>query len=179
MNFKRKFQVCLAFSSRFLVIVFSALHLAYFNGYPTSAQPQFAVTNTVLFQQIMIAWALISATIPNTKAFMKSFSMGMGFAEGFGDSTNDSHSYPLQSLSNRPTTRSKRHARISSQYEGHERTKAGNGQTVLRPDLADHFSAVIPRGNSVDHDEDAHSIGKSSSQELIITKQVQWGIYHE
>ncbi|KAH6643425.1 hypothetical protein BKA67DRAFT_632884 [Truncatella angustata] len=179
MTMKRKFQVSLAFSFRFIVVIFSALHLAHFNEYPSSAQPQFAVTKTLLFQQTMVAWALISATIPNLKAFMRSFSMGMGFAQGFGDSTNDSHSYPLQSLSNRSTARSQRHMRAPRQHDDQGRDEDHDGGPVLRPDIANHFSAITHRERSVEHDDDTHSIGKSSSQELIITRKVQWGIEYE
>lgn len=178
MTIKRKFQVCLAFSFRFPLIVFAVLHLAYFNQYPSSEQPQFAVTNAVLFQQTMNSWALISATIPNLKAFMKSFSIGMGFAQGFEDSTNDSHNYPLQLLSERSTTRSnRRHVGMSSQNS--DTHSPSDEQPVLRPDTANHFSAIIHRESNVKHDDDAHSTGKSSSQELIITRKVQWGVEYE
>ncbi|GFP60301.1 hypothetical protein TASIC1_0017006300 [Trichoderma asperellum] len=75
MSFSRKCQVAMVFSFRLLLIALSVTHLVYFDKYPTSAQPQFAIASSLLFQQVMIVWSLISATVPNMKNFLKSFSI--------------------------------------------------------------------------------------------------------
>jgi hypothetical protein len=101
MQFARKCQVVMAFSSRLLLIALSALRLAYFGKYPTSPQPQFAVTNSLLFQQAVIVWSLISATLPNMKSFLESFSIDMGSLPTMDVSGRESSGgYPLQSLGN-------------------------------------------------------------------------------
>lgn len=102
MSFARKCQVAMVFSFRLLLIALSISHLVYFDKYPTSAQPQFAVASSLLFQQVMIVWSLISATVPNMKNFLKSFSIGMGFPLPPDLSWYESNqSYQLQSLESR------------------------------------------------------------------------------
>ncbi|KAF6530300.1 hypothetical protein HZS61_001612 [Fusarium oxysporum f. sp. conglutinans] len=76
-SFARKCQVVTAFSFRIPLIAISSVHLAYSQTYPSSLEPQFAVTNTLICQQVMIAWSLISATTPNLKNFLKSFSIDL------------------------------------------------------------------------------------------------------
>lgn len=102
MSFKRKLQVVLAFSFRLPLVVLSGLHLAYFSSYPSAEEPQYAITDSLLIQQVTIVWSIISATIPNIKNFLKSFSLGMGFPVAF-DITGygSSNAYPLQALGNR------------------------------------------------------------------------------
>lgn len=102
MSFIRKCQVAMVFSFRLLLIALSVSHLVYFDKYPTSAQPQFAVASSLLFQQVMIVWSLISATVPNMKNFLKSFSIGMGFPLPPDLSWYESNqSYQLRSLESR------------------------------------------------------------------------------
>ncbi|KAM0518879.1 hypothetical protein ACHAPE_003869 [Trichoderma viride] len=102
MSFIRKCQVAMVFSFRLLLIALSVCHLIYVDKYPTSAQPQFAVASSLLFQQVMIVWSLISATVPNMKNFLKSFSIGMGFPLPPDLSWYESNqSYQLQSLESR------------------------------------------------------------------------------
>ncbi|KAK1252114.1 hypothetical protein MKX08_003301 [Trichoderma sp. CBMAI-0020] len=103
MSFVRKCQVAMVFSFRLLLVALSVCHLVYFYRYPTSAQPQFAIASSLLFQQVMIVWSLISATVPNMKNFLKSFSIGMGFPLPPDLSWYESNqSYQLQSLERQP-----------------------------------------------------------------------------
>lgn len=55
-----------------------ALRLSHLNKYPGSSEPQFSATNSVLFLQTMVLRFFISATVPNLKNFIKSFSIGIG-----------------------------------------------------------------------------------------------------
>ncbi|KAH7205335.1 hypothetical protein BKA60DRAFT_526687 [Fusarium oxysporum] len=98
-SYIRKCQVVMAFSFRIPLIALSAVHLAYSATNPASTEPQFAVTKALLCQQIMVAWSLISATVPNLKSFLKSFSIGMGFPVSFDLSmSGSSNVYALQSF---------------------------------------------------------------------------------
>lgn len=179
MPLKLKFQVVLAFAFRLPLIAISVLHLVYFAPYPTSQEPQFAVAKAMLFQQTMVTWAIISATIPNMKSFMKSFSIDMNFPANWGNTTNDSNSYPLQSLTNRSTNKDKRQSGLGNHTRDDNNSTESDRRPVLRPDVSENHTAVTHRGGSVEQAEDAYSIGKSSTQELIITRQVQWSIHHE
>ncbi|KAJ4129453.1 hypothetical protein NW765_016326 [Fusarium oxysporum] len=124
-SYIRKCQVVMAFSFRIPLIALSAVHLAYSATNPASTEPQFAVTKALICQQIMVAWSLISATVPNLKNFLKSFSIGMGFPVSFDLSmSGSSNIYALQSLrSNRsgPT----------AQLEAGPGLKSNHGSTRL------------------------------------------------
>ncbi|KAM0249005.1 hypothetical protein ACHAQJ_009254 [Trichoderma viride] len=189
MSFARKCQVAMVFSFRLPLIALSAIHLAYFGKYPTSSEPQFAVTDGLLFQQTMIVWSLISATVPNMKNFLKSFSMGISFPLTFDNSGDGSgNAYPLQSLEN------SRHRTTSSVAA----VAAGASTSVL---VHDHFSSEArdrPHSWRLDQASNqttakAHHYGSNSwenlleeeessrtgSQEMIIIKEVAWKIAHE
>ncbi|KAK7427305.1 hypothetical protein QQZ08_006242 [Neonectria magnoliae] len=129
MPFNRKYQVVVAFSFRIPLIALSAVHLVYFGKYPVSVEPQFAVTNSLLLQQAMIVWSIISATVPNLKSFLKSFSIGMGFPLPFGLSMYaSSNAYALQSLDNH------RSKATSFAAAGEESYRAGSQEMIINKD---------------------------------------------
>lgn len=154
-----KVQVFIAFSFRLPLIAFSVLHLKYIRDYPQSAEPLFAVTNTVLCQQAMLTWSLISATIPNIKSFMKvfNFSMGMGaMDERLSNQTPEA--IILEPLRDRTTT------------DEHRRTPDGDS-SGLRPNHAQHRSMMTTSDRGTTDDE--HSLRRNDSQEMIIKKETQ------
>lgn len=176
MSVARKIQVIMAFSFRVPLVALSALHLAYFWNYPTSNEPQFAITNSLLFQQSMLVWSIISATVPNLKNFLKSFSIGMGFPLAFDISMYGSnHTYPLQSLGN---SRSKA---TSSAVAG----TAGASTSVSAHDPMDNDHRGKPQhwgSDQIANRDNASEEGRSSragSQDMIINKEVTWKITYE
>ena len=56
----------------------AALHLHYVSRYAHSSIPGRALVPVLVLQQVELCWSLISATIPNLKAFVKHFSSGFG-----------------------------------------------------------------------------------------------------
>ncbi|EHK18605.1 uncharacterized protein TRIVIDRAFT_78137 [Trichoderma virens Gv29-8] len=183
MSFSRKFQVALAFSFRLPLIAFSALHLAYFSKYPTSPEPQFAVTNSLLFQQTMIVWSLISATVPNMKNFLKSFSIGLGFPLAFDSSVYaSSNAYPLRSLENsRSKATSAAGASTSVWVHDHSDGEARGRPHSWRPDhIPDQTTAKayhFGRDSRENLSEEERS--RTGSRDMIITKEVAWKVTHE
>src|SRR5207249_1116202 len=117
-------------------IVFSTLHLDSLTKYPTAAEPLFAVTSALMYQQAMVLWSLISATIPNTKSFMKSFSTDFGLAMGLG--TQTAKDYPLNNLTiGSARTRGSRKANSSMRDDDEDRCTINEREEVestLRPD---------------------------------------------
>lgn len=174
MPFKVKCQVILAFGLRFPVIIFSAMHFDSIARFPTAEEPLFTVTNALLYQQAMMLWSLISATIPNTKAFVKSFSTDFGLAMGLEIQT--ARDYPLQNLTiGSARTRSSRKGNQSIKYDDDRVpiNKEDELDSVLRPDVHQHRTTVVHAVS------DGGSIGSHGSQDLIIRKEVKWQVRTE
>ncbi|KAF7558248.1 hypothetical protein G7Z17_g151 [Cylindrodendrum hubeiense] len=188
MSFTRKFQVSMAFAFRLPLIVLSAIHLAHLRKYPDAAEPQFAVTNSLLFQQAMIVWSLISATVPNLKNFLKSFSIGMGFPLAFDLSMyGSSNAYALQSLDkNRSKATSSAAATgagasTSLSVHDHSDSEARGRPHNWRPDKVSHQTTAAHHysGNSRDNLSEEEENSRTGSQELIINKEVAWNVTYE
>lgn len=190
MSATRKLQVIMAFAFRLPLIILAGIHLAYFNKYPSSAEPQFTVIDSLLFQQAMISWSLISATVPNLKNFLKSFSIGMGFPLAYDDTmTGSGGAYAMRSF---PNSRSKGTASavantgvVSTTISARRPSDSGNlrGGQAAHEWPADRASnqtmdtqpyATSSRENI---DDDANS--RTGSQDMIINKEIAWKITYE
>ncbi|KAH6883563.1 hypothetical protein B0T10DRAFT_411010 [Thelonectria olida] len=188
MSSTRKCQVVMAFSFRIPLIALSAIHLAYFGKYPGSAEPQFAVTNSLLVQQAMIAWSLVSATVPNLRNFLKSFSIGMGFPLASNLTTYGSSTvYALQSLQNhRPKATSSAAAATavastSVSVHNHSESEPRGGPHNWRLDqVSNQTTAAHYHGsnNLEDLSEEAGD-SRTGSQDMIIKKEVAWNVTYE
>lgn len=188
MSLYLKFQVFLAFAFRLPLIAFSTAHLSLFNQYTRSTSPLFDISGSLLLQQIMLTYSLISATIPNLKSFMKSFSTGLGVSFGFMD--NDlgasSQTYALQTFTNhsgRRRNKSPEDIPTGNIHDG-ENDLLGGQQPRLRPgsiqhDVVIHHSpdGTSDRGSSAT--EDGRDVSRCGSRDMIIRKEVQWNVYHE
>ncbi|KAI6750551.1 hypothetical protein HG530_014832 [Fusarium avenaceum] len=172
--FARKCQIVVAFSFRLPLIAVSAVHLAYSRTYPAAPEPQFAVTNALIWQQVMIAWSLISATVPNLKNFLKSFSIGMGFPVAFDlTMSGNTDTYALQSLGRSRSVTTSR-AAIAVKY---------TTRRVSRGRLSDWETDIASNQNTTVYDRGDISRERQSSragsQEMIIKKEVAWDITYE
>ncbi|KAL6856418.1 hypothetical protein J3F83DRAFT_753312 [Trichoderma novae-zelandiae] len=182
MSLNHKLQVATAFSFRLPLIALSAIHMAYFSEYPASTEPQFAVISSLLYQQTMIGWSLIAATVPNMKNFLKSFSMGLGFSWAFESSDYESsNAYPLRSLQSSRSIHSPLPAAGASTsvwvHDKHDREPRGQPNN-WRPDWISEQAAAKGhrrnrsfRGNMSDKEESS----RTGSQEMIIIKEVTHG----
>ncbi|KAH7194966.1 hypothetical protein DER44DRAFT_844475 [Fusarium oxysporum] len=177
-SYIRKCQVVMAFSFRIPLIALSAVHLAYTATNPASLEPQFAVTKALLCQQIMVAWSLISATVPNLKNFLKSFSMGMGFPASFNLSiSRSSNVYALQSLGNNSsgvTSSAAMATAVKSTFD----SAAHSQPHSWRPDEASTQTTTSrdTGSNSWDHISEEGRNSRAGSQEMIINKEVTWKV---
>ncbi|KAH6869820.1 hypothetical protein B0T10DRAFT_533728 [Thelonectria olida] len=170
MSFTRKCQVVIAFSFRMPLIALSAAHLAYFGKYPGSAEPQFAVTNSLLFQQAMIAWN-----------FLKSFSIGMGFPLASNLTTyGSSNVYALQSLQNhRPKATSSvaaatAVASTSVSVHNHSESEPCGRPHNWRLDQVSNQTTAAHYYGSNDEENLLEEVGgsRTGSQDMIINKEV-------
>ncbi|OAA36601.1 hypothetical protein BBO_08183 [Beauveria brongniartii RCEF 3172] len=189
MSAARKLQVIMAFSFRLPLVVLAGVHLFYFDRYPSAAEPQFAVIDSLLFQQAMISWSLISATVPNLKSFLKSFSLGMGFPLAYDTMTGSGGAYAMRSFANSrskgTTVGAGNTGVVSTTISAKRRSDTGlpaqpsqqgwpaegvlSGQTTEGQPYAT---------SSREHvDEDASS--RTGSQDMIISKEIAWKITYE
>ncbi|SPJ83935.1 uncharacterized protein FTOL_10451 [Fusarium torulosum] len=172
--FARKCQIVMAFSFRLPLVAVSAVHLAYCRTYPTASEPQFAVTDALLWQQVMIAWSLISATVPNLKNFLKSFSIGMGFPVAFDlTMSGTTDAYALQSLGRSCSVTTSATA-IAVKHTTYRASRGRHSNWSLDR-VSNQRTTVYDRDN-------VSGEGRSSragSQEMINTKEVAWGIPYD
>jgi hypothetical protein len=172
--FARKCQIVMAFSFRLPLVAVSAAHLAHCRTYPTASEPQFAVTNALLWQQVMIAWSLISATVPNLKNFLKYFSIGMGFPVAFDlTMSGNTDAYALQSLGRSRSATTSATA-IAVKHTTH-RVSRGRSSNWSSDRVSNPKRTVYDR-------DDVSGEGQSpgaGSQEMIINKEVAWNITYD
>ncbi|KAF2744789.1 hypothetical protein M011DRAFT_528121 [Sporormia fimetaria CBS 119925] len=83
MRLQTKLRVIAAFGFRSGAIALSAAHLNMWTSYSRGRPSPFDIVPTFIMQQALLAASLISATIPNLKAFLESLSASWGEA-GFG-----------------------------------------------------------------------------------------------
>lgn len=142
---KQKLQVVLAFAFRIFVIPATLLHALYFDQYPHATKPPLAIIKSLLFQQVMITCSLVTATIPNLKTFMQSFSWGLGLGGMPGTTTRScsAGAYELQTIGRRPTrTIRARHYKSSNPHpavdelaDGQSLSKANSRDVMIRKDM--------------------------------------------
>lgn len=171
MKVKYKAQVILAFSFRLPMIALSILHLKSLSTVSQANDPQSSVTHSLLYLQAMLAWSLISATIPNMRGFIKSFGTSFGMPAAPGSSVYRNE-YPLVTLTG-ISAASRTITRKASRNEpfGLGGTDSdddltprpditSNGTTSNRADAESNFTA-----------EEEHCGNDNGSQESIIAKE--------
>ncbi|EXJ59876.1 hypothetical protein A1O7_04023 [Cladophialophora yegresii CBS 114405] len=167
LSFAMKCQVVLAFSFRLLVAVLSILHLHYIAEYTGSDNPGIAIVPVVAIQQVQLCWSLISATIPNLKSFVKSFSSGFGIqldpslTQAYGSGRRTNSGYEMGSVNGSGTAKPRSGGRSHSDNEETPPVPTKNKLATTR-----------------EHDS-IDSGGSQGSQDHIIRKDVQWNIHYE
>lgn len=172
-----KAQVGLAFGFRIIIVPVSILRLAYFRGYPTSDEPQFAATTFLIIQQVMLALSLMSATVPNMKSFMNSFYWGLGFA-GLEAATagTSSSAYELETIGSTPMRKTPKalFARKSTERD----TTEYESSSMLRPDQTHHQVRIFSThadDNSV-ATSDGTSLHRIGSRDLMIKEEMNYDV---
>jgi hypothetical protein len=152
------------------VAALSILHLKFVSDYTQSHNPGIALVPVLVLQQVQLCWSLISATIPNLKSFVKSFSSGFGIqldpsatqAYGSGRSgRTKSNGYELGSVNGKGGSKSRSADQSHNDVEGH---------TPL--------TAALPQPED-NKSRDQDSIDSTGSQDHIIRKDVRWNIRYE
>jgi hypothetical protein len=156
-----------AIDSSSSVAALAILHLHFVGNYLHSERPGLAIVPVLVCLQVELCWSIISATIPNLKAFVKSFSSGFGLtidldaSTGYGSRAYRGAEYELGSV--RKTT-------------PHASKNGSRNATV--PDLEDQPAVMQHKkeNNSARNEGSLTSVG---SEDHIIRKAVEWKVEYE
>ncbi|KAM0721383.1 hypothetical protein Q7P37_002307 [Cladosporium fusiforme] len=170
LSFDLKVQVVVAFSFRLGVGALSIAHAIYVRRAHTSDSPGVAFVPALVLAESELCWSLISATIPNLKAFMNIFNTGFGL----NDLISSARGTVANSSGSRPGGMSS-HSAIQMQPVKARHSMPHKFSLALRPDHGD-SAVVVSRGHTPD---DSHSIGSDGSQEMIIHKTVDHQVTYE
>ena len=142
------------------VIALSAVHLSSWISYSDGQPSPIAIVPTFVLQQALLAVSLISATIPNSKAFLQSLSASWGEA-GFRSG------YTTKAYSN--TT-----------FEMND--VASNALSASRNGMGCLYSSKGPPNFETQVTASRRNVGERSSldsgesQDLIIRKETAWAV---
>lgn len=173
MKVKYKAQVILAFSFRLPMIVLSILHLKSLSTLAQANKSQSPVTDSLLYLQAMLAWSLISATIPNMRGFIKSFGTSFGMPAATG-SSGYRNVYPMVTLTgNSAASRTVRRKAAQNERFGPGGTDSDDDLTP-QPAITPNNTISIPAdAESMDvTTEEGHCGNDNGSQECIIAKEI-------
>jgi hypothetical protein len=151
------------------VVALSLLHLHYVADYVQSSNPGIAIVPVIVMEQVQLCWSLISATIPNLKSFVKSFSSGFGIqldpsltqAYGSGRLERTANRYEMGSLG------------------GSHKSKSGGRSTHSVEGTRDLPADPPPKLASIREHDSIDSGGSQGSEDHIIRKDVQWNVHYE
>ena len=142
------------------VIALSAVHLNLWISYSHGLPSPFAIVPTFILQQTLLAASLISATIPNLKAFLQSLSASWGEA-GFGSG------YTTKAYGNGTFEMTNMNSAIPPA------SRAGAGGLYSTKGHSDFETQVsTSRRNAGERS----SLGSGGSQDLIIRKETAWTV---
>jgi hypothetical protein len=150
------------------VAAIAILHLHFVGNYVHSETPSLSIVGVLVCQQVELCWSLISATIPNLKSFVKSFSSGFGLtidldasAARYGSRSYGKAGYELGTV--RKATSQGLH---------------GGSHIATIPDL-EHQSTAIQHEEENGHARKGGSSTSMGSEDHIIRKDVQWKVEYE
>lgn len=179
MPWAQKINIAFAFSFRILLIIPAALHLRYVDAYLRSSQPQFAVTDVLMAQQVMLTWSCISACVPNLRGFMAAFSTGLGIqtlANTMHPRRGSAYggAYELRTIGSIPAKSRRRTAHWAEDQPREAISEHGERfeTPTFRPDSCAHEVTITHSSPSSVLTGDGESIARVGSREVIIRKDV-------
>lgn len=153
----KDFEVPLTRSS---VIALSAAHLSSWISYTNDEPTPLTIVSSLILQQTLLAASLISATIPNLKAFLQSLSASWGeagFGGGYTTKAYGNGTFEMHNLNSfRPTASQ---STKNNDYAAQNHTDYETQVTAARREAGERTS-----------------LGSGGSQDLIIRKETAWTV---
>ncbi len=173
LTIKSKLPVVMAFEFRLPCVALSVLHYHYIDDYVHNNADGLRIIPVLNLMQVQLCWSLVSATIPNLKAFVKSFNSGFGLGLDIDTAYGGSGGYGGQS--------DYELSRLGKSIQrSHNRSHAEPERDEIEPIKQD-FSRQIDsvRNQKLSLHEQEGSITSMGSQEQIIRKDFQWRVTYE
>lgn len=150
---------------RYSMIAIAALRLdAIQIGLHSTDQPLKGAIVAV-YTQIEISYAIIAATTPCLRPFMKALSTNYGAPASTKSPPNASKAYSMNNLSKRSGTNGTQSSNIGTQ------SNVAHSKPALRWDKSEHQTNVMAG--------DRDSIASHDSKKLIISKNTEWAVNYE
>lgn len=142
------------------------MHLNYLIRYTKGPPSPLLITHTLIWQQILLAVSLVTATIPNLKAFLQSLSARWGEADMgiygvYGTGNYGTRTYELMSMSA---------ARIR------DAPKPVTKESILRVKASSEFNARVFAQQREVGERDSVGSTSGESQDLIIRKETTFTV---
>jgi len=174
-----KFTVVAAFAFRIPCVVLSALHGVAIHRFIVAEDHGLSIANRLLWQQVVIGYSLVSATIPSLKSFIRGYNKALG-REASSKSRRLGGGYGLDSYG-----RSGTESGLEMRSLPHKGMKRGQGdfpdKIKLRPKEGQQYRANAFGDNDrigQDHKRRASS-GSHGSEDPIIRRDVQINVEYE
>lgn len=166
MRKKRSLTVC-------RVAALAITHAVYMHRAYSADRQGVAFVPAIVLAESELCWSLISATIPNLKAFMNIFNTGFGLNDIISSARGTVVNSSGSRLGRTDSNSAIRMKRIKSQHGPSYRLGSR-----LRPDheAFAQIAVEVSRGQDMNDDR---SIGSDNSQEMIIHKTVDHQVTYE
>ena len=187
-----KVKVVCAFLFRLPLVALAVLRLHYVQSATTDANPGTAQSEIMVLQQAYLCWSIISATLPNLKAFVRSFGSGFGigvdmetYTNAYGSKQSARKDYEMGQMSgnvsaNRshtPTSKIEDDAIIEDTVKPIRSVNSYQGGMVQGHTLP--RSAHGEKDQQYSNDREVDSIESTGSDAHIIRREVGWTIHYE
>ncbi|KAH0020039.1 hypothetical protein KCU80_g16870, partial [Aureobasidium melanogenum] len=170
-----KLSVVFAFSFRLVVAIFAIIHVYYVSQWSSSSDPGIATVYSLLWQQVELGYALMAATIPTLRSFIRGYEKAMGWESSY---------YIRNTAASRTATSTYHLSTMNKSRHEEERGDAVFGlqrietcdREPLRPDRPNYKAQIYGPGlDSVSESVPRRTKSSSSgdSQEPIIRKDVE------
>ncbi|ORY19017.1 hypothetical protein BCR34DRAFT_472648 [Clohesyomyces aquaticus] len=169
-----KARVVLAFAFRLPLVVFTIIFLRHFTTAHRDSNPGVSVSTAIAWQQIAVAYSLISATIPCLKSFIQSFDTNFGMGDGSTEGQYNYSSGNSHSNSNSNTRSTQSHSGFKSRSRSAPHTSPEDiKMNSLRPRLSTSFRKEQEAAEG--SPKSTHHIGKLRPEKIKNSTTIRGG----
>lgn len=175
-----KCTVVAAFAFRLPCVILSSLHGVAINRYMESDDHGLAIANRLLWQQVVLGYALVSATIPTLKSFIRGYNKAIGRGNSSSRTPRLGGGYGLDSYG-RSNVDSGLEMR-SMPRKSAPRSQTGDiaDKIKLRPKDGQQYRAdAFVNTDRVDKSARRASGGSNGSQDPIIRRDISIAVEYE
>ena len=177
-----KISVIFAFCFRLIVAVFAIIHVYYIAQWSSSSDPSIAAVYSLLWQQVELGYALMAATIPTLRSFVRGYEKAMGWESSYYIRNTASRTTGTYALSTMNKSRHEEEGGGGGGSTGNGLHRMDTNDTQpLRPDRQGYKASIYGGGvGGVSDMQEANNVprrtkssGSNDSQEPIIRKDVE------